>query len=100
MANPQRGSTAIVGAATGGFKGVPGRSSVDLAGECALKALAEAGLTVRDVDGLFVCLPDDTLSGLTMSEYFGIRPKFTDNNRTGGSAFLTHTEIATLALNA
>ncbi|MHA1113274.1 MAG: thiolase [Alphaproteobacteria bacterium] len=100
MTNPQRGSTAIVGVATAGFKGVPGRTSVDLAGECAVKALAEAGLTIQDVDGLFVCLPDDTLSGLTMSEYFGIQPKFTDNNRTGGSAFLTHTEIAAMALNA
>lgn len=100
MTHAQRGTTAIVGAATGGFKGVPGRTSVDLAVECSIKALAEAGLTTQDVDGLFVCLPDDTLSGLTIAEYMGIRPKFTDNNRTGGSAFLTHTEIATMALNA
>lgn len=100
MTHAQRGTTAIIGAATGGFKGVPGRTSVDLAVECSIKALAEAGMTTQDVDGLFVCLPDDTLSGLTIAEYMGIRPKFTDNNRTGGSAFLTHTEIATMALNA
>ena len=33
---------------------------------------------------------DDSLSGLTFAEYLGIQPRFTDNNRTGGSSFLMH----------
>ena len=40
------------------------------------------------MDGLFIGLPDDFLSGLTLAEYLGIQPKVTENNRTGGSAFL------------
>jgi len=93
-----RGRTAIVGAATHGMGEAPGFSSMDLAAQASVKALAQAGLTPRDVDGLFVATPDDFLSGLTLSEYLGIHPRVTDNNRTGGSAFLTHMMWAALAL--
>ena len=93
-----RGKAAIVGAATYGIGEAPGLESIDLAAQAGLKALAQAGLTPQDVDGLFVCLPQDFLSGLSMSEYLGIHPKLTDNNRTGGSAFLTHVFWAALAL--
>ncbi|MES2536851.1 MAG: thiolase [Pseudomonadota bacterium] len=95
-----RGRTAIVGAATHGMGEAPGFSSMDLATHAAIKALGQAGLTPRDVDGLFVATPDDFLSGLTFAEYLGIQPRVTDNNRTGGSAFLTHMMWAALALEA
>lgn len=95
-----RGRTAIVGAATYGLGEAPGFESIDLAAQAALGALAMAGLRPKDVDGLFVGLPQDFLSGLSVSEYLGIRPKVTDNNRTGGSAFLTHVMWAALALDS
>lgn len=95
-----RGRSAIVATATFGMGEAPGFSSADLAARAGLLALRNAGLAPRDVDGLFVCLPDDMLSGLTMAEYLGIRPRVTDNNRTGGSAFLTHVMWAALALEA
>ena len=95
-----RGRSAIVGAATHGIGEAPGFDSMDLAAQAALKALKAANLTPQDVDGLFVCLPQDFLSGLSLSEYLGIRPLVTDNNRTGGSAFLTHVFWAALALAA
>jgi acetyl-CoA acetyltransferase len=93
-----RGQTAIVGAATHGMGEAPGFDSIDLAVQASVKALAQAGLTPADVDGLFVGLPQDFLSGLSLSEYLGIHPKVTDNNRTGGSAFLTHLFWAANAL--
>ena len=93
-----RGQAAIVGAATYGIGESPGLESIDLAVHASLKALAQAGLRPADVDGLFVCLPQDFLSGLSLSEYLGIHPKLTDNNRTGGSAFLTHLFWAATAL--
>ena len=93
-----RGQTAIVGAATHGIGESPGLESIDLAVHASVKALAQAGLTPADVDALFVCLPQDFLSGLSLSEYLGIHPKITDNNRTGGSAFLTHVFWAATAL--
>ncbi len=95
-----RGATAVVGAATFGMGEAPGLESIDLAAQAGLLALAQAGLAPRDVDGLFVCLPQDFLSGLSVCEYLGIEPRITDNNRTGGSAFLTHMMMAALALEA
>lgn len=95
-----RGKTAIVAAATYGIGEAPGLSSMDLAVKASLAALQQAGLKPQDVDGLFIGLPDDFLSGLTFAEYLGISPRVTDNNRTGGSAFLTHAMWAALALES
>jgi acetyl-CoA acetyltransferase len=95
-----RGKAAIVGAATFGIGSAPGHGAIDLAAKAALLALGDAGLQPRDVDALFVCLPQDFLSGLSVAEYLGIDPVISDNNRTGGSAFLTHVEMAAMALDA
>lgn len=95
-----RGRTAIVGAATFGIGEAPGRTSMELAAAAALLALADCGLSLGDVDGLFICLPDDFLSGLAFAEYLGIEPALAENNRTGGSSFLTHAVTAALALDA
>ena len=95
-----RGKAAIIGAATFGVGKAPGFEAIDLAAHASLLALAEAGLKPSDVDALFIAQPQDTLAGLTFSEYLGIQPKITDNNRSGGSAFLLHLEHAALALDA
>jgi acetyl-CoA acetyltransferase len=95
-----RGRTAVVGAATFGLGTCPGWSAIELAAEAGYRALADAGLTIADVDGLFGCLPEDFLGGLALAEYFGIAPRITDNNRTGGSSFLNHAITAALALDA
>lgn len=95
-----RGKSAIVAAATYGMGESPGRSSMDLAVSASLLALDQVGLKPSDVDGLFIGLPDDFLSGLTFAEYLGIQPRVTENNRTGGSAFLTHAMWAALAIDA
>lgn len=95
-----RAATAIAGAATFGIGEAPGYSAIELAASAALRAVADAGLTLGQVDALFVCLPDDFLSGLSLAQYLGLRPRFTDNNRTGGSAFMSHVAVAALALDA
>ncbi|MCU4652099.1 acetyl-CoA acetyltransferase [Roseibacterium sp. SDUM158016] len=95
-----RGRTAFAGAATFGIGECPGYTALEMAAQAGYLALDDAGLTVADVDALFVCLPDDFLSGLALAEYYGIRPAFTDNNRTGGSSFLCHAISAALALDA
>jgi len=95
-----RGRTAIVGAATFGIGRSPGFEAVDLAAHASLLALADAGLRPADVDAVFIAQPQDTLAGLSFSQYLGLRPKITDNNRSGGSAFLLHLEHAALALDA
>jgi len=95
-----RGHAAIVGAALAGLGEAPGRSSEDIAIEASVKALAEAGLTTRHVDAVFGSLPGNAnpLSALLVAEMLGIQPKFTDNNRTGGSTFLSYTLMAAMAL--
>ena len=90
MTHFPRGKTAIVSAATYGMGEAPGFESIDLAAHASLLALSQAGLKPADVDGLFICLPQDVFADLSLCEYFGIHPKLTGNNRPGGSAFLTH----------
>ncbi len=94
------GRTAIVGAATFGVGKAPGFESMDLTVRASLLALADAGLKVSDVDALFVAQPQDTLAGLSFADYLGIRPKISDSNRSGGSAFMLQLEHAALALDA
>ena len=94
-----RGQSAIVAAATHGMGESPGMSSMELAVGASLKALDQVGLTPQDVDGLFIALPDDFMSGMGLAEYLGISPRITENNRTGGSAFMTHAMWAALALS-
>ena len=95
-----RAATAIVGAATFGIGETPGYTSLELAARAGLLAIGDASLTLSDIDALFICLPDDMFAGLTLAEYYGIHPLFTDNNRTGGSAFMSHMATAALALDA
>lgn len=99
MIGVPRGAVSIVGSATFGIGVAPGFTSLELAAQASLLALDDAGLCPRDVTGLFCCLPSDQLSTLSLAEYLGIYPSFSDNNRTGGSAFLTHVEVASMALH-
>ena len=95
-----RGRTAVAGLATYGIGETPDHSAIELAAKAGLLAVADAGLDIGDVDGLFICLPDDLLAGLSFAEYLGLSPRFTDNNRTGGSAFMSHMITAALMLDA
>ena len=100
MTHARRNPAAVIGAATFGMGEAPGFTSPDLAARASLAALAQAGISLSQVDGVFIAFPDDFLSGLSFAEYLGIRPKLTNNNRTGGSAFLTHMNVAARALAA
>ncbi|KMS50537.1 thiolase [Novosphingobium barchaimii LL02] len=95
-----RGRTAIAGLATFGVGETPGYSSMELTAKAALLAVADAGLTLPEVDALFICQPDDFFAGLSFAEYLGLQPRYTDNNRTGGSAFMSHMAVAALMLEA
>ena len=65
-----------------------------------LLALDDAGIALGEVDGLLICLPDDMFAGLSLAEHLGIQPRFTDCNRTGGSAPVSHLITAACALEA
>lgn len=95
-----RAKTAIAGLSTYGVGEMPGFTSLELAAKAGLLALQDAGITLRQVDALFCCLPDDLFAGLSLAEAYGIHPRFTDNNRTGGSSFVSHVITAAMMIDA
>jgi len=95
-----RASSALVGVATDHIGSSPGVDPLEMIADVTRQALDDAGLALREVDGLFVGMQSEFLSTLAVAEYLGLRPVFSDNNRTGGSSFLCHTLQAALALQA
>ena len=95
-----RGRAAIVGASTYGIGLCPGVSAVDMAARAALLALADAGVSLAEVDAVYTSAPYEALGGMELAEYLGLTPKVTDCNRTGGSAFEVYVQQAALALEA
>lgn len=95
-----RGKAAIVGVATGHIGSAPGVEPLEMIADVALAAVQDAGLSLREVDGLFTGMQTEFLSTLAVGEYLGLRPRFSDNNRLGGASFLAHTLQAALALDA
>ena len=98
MSRYPRGSVAIVGAAESDEMGkLPHKSALALHAEAANRALADAGLTKNDVDGVFS-------AGLWMaaetSEYMGIKPRYVDGTQLGGCSFIAHVQHALAAINA
>ena len=72
---------------------------------CARDALADAGIAMREVDGLLTAgmwgVPGPgQLATVTLSEYLGIAPRFVDGTNIGGSAFEAHVAHAATALEA
>ncbi|WP_404478762.1 thiolase [Novosphingobium sp. BL-52-GroH] len=92
-----RGKAAIVSAATFGIGEMPDYSAIDLGAKAAVAAVAAAGLQLGDIDAVFSSFPSDFF-GLAAAEYLGIQPRLNNNNRPGGSAFMTHVIHAANAL--
>jgi acetyl-CoA acetyltransferase len=94
------GRTAIVGAAEVDVFQTDGRSPVGLMAVAAKRALADAGLTMRDVDGLFTSSSYYYMPTLTLGEYLGINPRYVDSTTIGGCAFVAHLAHAAAAIEA
>jgi acetyl-CoA acetyltransferase len=93
-----RGAAAVVGIGLAGIGEAPGRSHLELLAEAVGLALRDAGLKLSDIDGLFTANLVNFYAALTVGEYLGIRPLFTDATNLGGSSFLAHAISATMAL--
>jgi acetyl-CoA acetyltransferase len=100
MTHPLRGRTAVVGIGTAGCGEAPGRSAIELLAEASLAALADAGLPLSAVDGLFCATLNHAFPTLSVTEYLGIRPRYADGTNIGGSSFEAHLLHAALALDA
>ncbi|WP_127600700.1 acetyl-CoA acetyltransferase [Nitratireductor alexandrii] len=93
-----RSKSAIVGVGQYGISAAPGMSHMEIMGHAVKAALAEAGLTLQDVDGLFTTNMSNLLPGLSVGEYLGLQPRFTDATNYGGSAFVAFLQSATVAI--
>jgi acetyl-CoA acetyltransferase len=88
---------AIVGAAeTTELGKIPGRSVIGLHADAALGALADAGLTPRDIDGVATAGE----SPVAVSHYLGITPSWVDGTAVGGCSFMLHVRHAVAAIRA
>jgi acetyl-CoA acetyltransferase len=96
MADMSR-SVAIAGVAESDEIGkVENKSSLQHHAESAYNALEDAGIKMSEVDGLLSA----GFSTLTLAEYMGIEPKYTDTTAVGGSSFIIHIAHAMAAINA
>lgn len=95
-----RGRTAIVGVGGAGWGEAPGRSAIELLGEAAIAAVKDAGLELKDIDGLCAATSTHAFPTLSVAEYLGIKPAFFDGTNIGGSSFEMHLLQAALALEA
>ncbi len=97
----KRGSAAIVGVAESDLGQVAdGMSPMDLCAQGMTRALADCGLALKDVDGLFCAMTQQRMSIVSLIEYLGIAPKFIGSSMTGGSSFEFHVAQAMAAVSA
>jgi acetyl-CoA acetyltransferase len=95
----RRGAAAIVGAAESDLGHVAdGLNPIDLMAQGIARAAADAGIRLRDINGLLCATTQSRTSGLNLSEYLGISPRFIDTTILGGSSFMFHVAHAVAAL--
>src|SRR3989449_5482484 len=64
------------------------------------RALADAGLGVTDVDGVFAISPYFWMPSLTLAEYLGVQPRVSDSTNMGGASVVAHVGHALRAIQA
>lgn len=93
----KQNAVAIVGAAESTEMGkVPNISQVGLHADAALNALADCGLTIKDIDGVATAGHDAT----EIVHYLGITPTWIDGTSVGGCSFMVHVRHAAAAIQA
>jgi acetyl-CoA acetyltransferase len=95
-----RGKAACIGAATAGCGEAPGRNSTELMAEAVHRALADAGVALSQVDGLFAATAVHSMAAMSLAGYLGIQPKYSSGSNIGGSSFMAHALDAAMALEA
>ena len=98
-----RGATAIVGAADTQVGKLPDRSATELCVEAAVAAVADAGLTLADVDGLVTCnsmAQPYMYHAEAIAEYLKLTPRYCATAPAGGGATFTVLYQAALAIQA
>lgn len=90
-----KAQAAIVGAAETTKMGiVPDMSQLQLHADAALNALADAGITAGQIDGIATAGEDPVL----LAHYLGVKPTWIDGTAVGGCSFMMHVRHAIAAI--
>lgn len=89
---------ALVGAAESDL-GVTGQTILGLQAQAVTRALADAGLSVKDVDGLATAGVSRFSTG-SLAESLGLQPSWTDSTFAGGSSFEMYVARAAQAVES
>ncbi|MSO91750.1 MAG: thiolase [Acetobacteraceae bacterium] len=90
-------AVAVVGASeTTGLGTISNMSQIQLHADAALNAMADCGLTAKDIDGV-ACA---TETPVQIAHYLGIKPSWVDGTAVGGCSFMIHVRHAAAAIQS
>jgi acetyl-CoA C-acetyltransferase len=96
-----RGKAFVVGAYEHPQRDIPDKTTPQVHAEVALGAVADAGLTLDDVDAYFCAGDAPGFGGLSMADYLGLRNlTYVDSTEMGGSSYVAHVGHAAAAIAA
>ena len=95
-----RGRAFIAGAFEHPLREIPNASVAQIHAEVALGALADAGLTLADVDAYFCGEDAPGFGAISMADHLGLRLRYMDSTESGGSSYLSHVGHAAAAIAA
>lgn len=94
-----KGKAAIAGVYEHPLRWAPHKTQYQIMAESARGALDDAGLKLKDVDGLFTSGVGG-MGIIALAEHLNLNPDYLDSNSIGGSSFVSHTAHAAAAIAA
>jgi len=95
-----RGQAHIAGAYEHPQRNIPDKTIPQIHAEVAVGALADAGLTMADVDAYYSAGDAPGFGALSMADYLGLSCPHLNDTETGGSSYLVHVQQAAQAIAA
>ncbi|MFJ8066843.1 acetyl-CoA acetyltransferase [Psychrobacillus sp. NPDC096426] len=95
-----KGKVAIVGVSETDSWNLPDLSPLDIMAKEAKRALEEAGIDKSEVDGLFSASSNYHMPTISLGEYLGISPRYTDSTTIGGASFISYLLHAATAISS
>ena len=94
-------NVAIAGVYEHPTRWAPDKTEFQIMAESARGALADCGLELRDVDGLFAAsMSMGPMGVVSLAEYLNLKPRHLDGTNIGGSSFVAHVNHAAAAIHA
>src|SRR6516225_6799583 len=93
--------TAVVGVYEHPSRFAPDKSMYQIMAESIRGALGDAGLTIKDVDGICTAgMGMGAMGVVGFCDYMNLTPNFMDSTNIGGASFVAHTAHAAAAINS